>query len=82
MLGMHSLQAQVSSHNPRRKLQIAADRRQVLPGPTLSISDLELNLIGKGPTANATVKIPDELGDGYFATLEVFHNLHCLVGAS
>lgn len=52
----------------------------VLPGPTLAISEEELNLIGKGSTANATVQIPSNFGGGYFATLEVFHNLHCLVG--
>lgn len=54
----------------------------VLPGPTLAISEDELQLIGKGATANATVQIPDSFGGGYFATLEVFHNLHCLVSFS
>lgn len=54
----------------------------VLPGPTLAISEDELQRIGKDSTANATVQIPDSLGGGYFATLEVFHNLHCLVSSS
>ncbi|KAG4413536.1 hypothetical protein IFR04_013319 [Cadophora malorum] len=66
---------------PRKELDDAWDALSpgsILPGPTLSISESELDLIGKDATVNATVKIPDELGGGYFATLEVFHNLHCL----
>ena len=51
----------------------------VLPGPTLAISVEELKLIGKDSTADATVQIPAEFGGGYYATLEVFHQLHCLV---
>ncbi|KAE9379888.1 hypothetical protein N431DRAFT_448721 [Stipitochalara longipes BDJ] len=50
----------------------------VLPGPTLAISKEELKLIGKESTADATVQIPNEFGGGYYATLEVFHQLHCL----
>ncbi|KAK0124173.1 hypothetical protein ONS95_009155 [Cadophora gregata] len=66
---------------PRKELDDAWDALSsgsILPGPTLSISEEELHLIGKDFRANATVKIPDEFGGGYFATLEVFHNLHCL----
>ncbi|PVH72868.1 hypothetical protein DL98DRAFT_383901, partial [Cadophora sp. DSE1049] len=66
---------------PRKELDDAWDALSpgsILPGPTLSISEEELHLIGKNSTANATVRIPDEFGGGYFATLEVFHNLHCL----
>jgi len=51
----------------------------VLPGPTLRISEEELGLIGKDATEDAAVKIPAEFGGGYWATLEVFHQLHCLV---
>jgi hypothetical protein len=59
---------------------IAADQVIiVLPGPTLAISEEELKLIGKDSTADATVKIPSHYGGGYYATLEVFHQLHCLV---
>lgn len=47
----------------------------VLPGPTLAISEEELKLIGKDSTADATVQIPAEFGGGYYATLEVFHQL-------
>ncbi|KAL2060127.1 hypothetical protein VTL71DRAFT_9949 [Oculimacula yallundae] len=66
---------------PRKELDDAWDALSpgsILPGPTLSISEQELQSIGKDSMANATVQIPAEFGGGYFATLEVFHNLHCL----
>jgi Mycotoxin biosynthesis protein UstYa len=40
-----------------------------------SIDDATLRRIG---APESSVKVPDELGGGYFAVLEVYHQLHCL----
>ena len=78
MHGTPSLLAQVCRLSIRS--EISADTPLiVLPGPSLAISAEELKLVGKDSTADATVRIPDEFGGGYYATLEVFHQLHCLV---
>lgn len=79
MHGMHSRRARVSFLNTNLGLFSANGLIIVLPGPTLAISDAELKRIGKNSTADATVRIPPEHGGGYYATLEVFHQLHCLV---
>jgi hypothetical protein len=42
-----------------------------------SLSDSDLSAIGKTRDA---VRFPSELGGGYVGSLEVFHQLHCLVG--
>lgn len=79
MHGMRFLLAQVSLEKHPHEIVRTDQVSSVLPGPTLTISEEDLRLIGKYSSANATVKIPERYGGGYLATLEVFHNLHCLV---
>ena len=53
----------------------------VAPGPTISVSEVELDLVGKGSQRDVAARLPSKYGGGHLATIEVFHNLHCLVNA-
>ena len=46
----------------------------------MSISADEVRRLGKDP--DYVVKVPDDLGGGHVASVEVFHHLHCLASRS
>lgn len=51
----------------------------VLPGPLISISEEELVKIEQADDIDAVVKFPPKKGGGCVASIEVLHQLHCLV---
>jgi hypothetical protein len=48
----------------------------------LNVSRGEIFRSGNAAALETVVELDEENGGGYMATLEVFHQLHCLVGGN
>lgn len=54
-----------------------AEANYVKPVGPFSVTKSDVEKLGKSPVECS--QLPEELGGGYMGTVEVFHQLHCLV---
>jgi hypothetical protein len=52
----------------------------MMAGGVFGIGDKEIAKLNK--TSSTLAQFPESMGDGYLTTLQVYHQLHCLVSMS